>query len=100
MKANEHITREAFEGMIPKDTKFNANENAEHAQTYATDGMISTNIQMNDVKDVARINKVFLKNIGVMLPRIIDPQHVSRYKKKPANTALKYVINKNSKISK
>ena len=54
---------------------------------------------MNDAQDVARINKAFLKNIGIMLPRIIDPNHVSRYKKKPNNTALKYVINKNSKIS-
>ena len=54
---------------------------------------------MNDIHDVARINKAFLKNIGVMLPRIIDPNHVSRYKKKPSNTALKYVINKNSKVA-
>jgi len=30
MKANEHITYEAFNSMIPKESKFEANKNAEH----------------------------------------------------------------------
>jgi len=30
MKANEHITFEAFHSMLPKESKFEANTNAEH----------------------------------------------------------------------
>lgn len=52
---------------------------------------------MENKKDAARINKSFLKNMSLMLPRINDPGNVSRYKtKKPNNLALKYVINKNA----
>ena len=45
-------------------------------QTYEKDGKMHSSIHMDDKQDAARINKAFLKNIGVMLPRIIDPNHV------------------------
>ena len=98
MKANEHITAEAFQSMIPKQSKFQANQEAEMLQTYEKDGRMHSSIHMDDKQDAARINKAFLKNIGVMLPRIIDPNHVQRFKTKPANTSLKYIINKHSRI--
>ena len=49
---------------------------------------------MNDSKDVAKINKAFLRNINNMLPHIVDPSVQTRYRTKPSNSALKYVVNK------
>ena len=73
MMANEHITMESFNALIPKESHFEANENNEDKLTYEKDGQMHSNIHMNDKQDVAKINKAFLKNIGVMLPRIMDP---------------------------